>query len=139
MIKNQDGNMDVRLDSSLTDKYANSLAEVSLSETYKLLEGMSSLKIKANECGKEIYDRFIVAYFASKKVLYRQNKSPFSEKASPKTNGLQVKLMEQALILMNVIPEVAKNEIDRFIYDNNNRGSYHYQINDTADLSTLSV
>ena len=139
VIKNQKGNMDTRVDTSLTDKHANSLAELSLIETYRLLEEMSALKIKKNECGKEIYDRFIVAYFASKKVLYSQNRSPFSEDANPKTNGFQVKLMEQALILMNVIPEVAKKEIDRFIYNNNNRGSYQYQIDDTADLTTLSV
>ena len=139
VIKNQKGNIDTRVDTSLTDKHANSLAELSLIETYMLLEEMSALKIKKNECGKEIYDRFIVAYFASKKVLYSQNRSPFSEDANPKTNGFQVKLMEQALILMNVIPEVAKNEIARFVHNNNKRGNYHYQVDDTADLTTLSL
>ncbi len=139
VMKNQNGNMDARVDSSLTDKHANSLTELSLYEMYNLLEEMLAVKIKKNECRKEVYDRFIVAYFASKKILYRTNKSPFSDTANSEINGFQVKLMEQALILMNVIPEIAAREIDIFIYNNNKRGPYQYQIDDTVNLSTLSI
>lgn len=116
-----------------------SLKEVPLTEVCNKVIDLYAMSDKQSLRDKEVYDRIVVAHFASKRVLYRASKYPFSNKANEEINGLHVKLMEQALTLMNLYPDATYSYLNEFTYNNNNRKDHNYHIKTDVDLSTLSI
>lgn len=116
-----------------------SLIEKSLSEKVNELINYINIPDAENKRNKELYDRFIISYFACKKILYSRGKYPFMNEATADINALHVKLIEQALLLMHLNEGAVNLAMYHFIYYNNNRKQPEYKISDLkqVDLSLL--
>ena len=106
-VINDKGTMKSYIDTSLTDKHSNKLTEYSLKQLYENLEKRSAVQDKQYECIKKIYDRFVISYFASKKLLYEKGFYPFSDITTKEINGAVVALTEIGLYLSNVSQQIA--------------------------------
>lgn len=134
-VINDKGTMKSYIDTSLTDKHSNKLTEYSLKQLYENLEKRSAVQDKQYECIKKIYDRFVISYFASKKLLYEKGFYPFSDLTTKEVNGAVVALTEIGLYLSNVSQQIALNNIESFIVYNNNKRLQQYGIKIPTDLS----
>ena len=134
-VINDKGTMKSYIDTSLTDKHSNKLTEYSLKQLYENLEKRSAVQDKQYECIKKIYDRFVISYFASKKLLYEKGFYPFSDITTKEINGAVVALTEIGLYLSNVSQQIALNNIESFIVYNNNKRLQQYGIKIPTDLS----
>lgn len=134
-VINDKGTMKSYIDTSLTDKHSNKLTEYSLKQLYENLEKRSAVQDKQYECIKKIYDRFVISYFASKKLLYEKGFYPFSDTTTKEVNGAVVALTEIGLYLSNVSQQIALNNIESFIVYNNNKRLQQYGIKIPTDLS----
>ena len=134
-VINDKGTMKSYIDTSLTDKHSNKLTEYSLKQLYENLEKRSVVQDKQYECIKKIYDRFVISYFASKKLLYEKGFYPFSDITTREINGAVVALTEIGLYLSNVSQQIALNNIESFIVYNNNKRLQQYGIKIPTDLS----
>ena len=134
-VINDKGTMKSYIDTSLTDKHSNKLTEYSLKQLYENLEKRSAVQDKQYECIKKIYDRFVISYFASKKLLYEKGFYPFSDITTKEINGAVVALTEIGLYLSNVSQQIALNNIESFIVNNNNKRLQQYGIKIPTDLS----
>lgn len=134
-VINDKGTMKSCFDASFTDKNANKLTEYSLKQLYENLEKRSAIQDKEYECLKQVYDRFIISYFASKKLLYEKGFYPFSGLTTKEINGAVVVLTEIGLYLSNVSSMTAMANIGSFVTENNNRRNYQYSIVIPSDLT----
>lgn len=134
-VVNDKGKMKSYIDTSFTDKYANKLTEYSLKQLYENLEKRSAVQDKQYECIKKVYDRIVISYFASKKILYEKQYYPFSEITTKEVNGATVLLTELGLYLSNVSQQLALSNIEDFIMYNNNKRLSQYAIKIPSDIS----
>lgn len=134
-VVNDKGKMKSYIDTSFTDKYANKLTEYSLKQLYENLEKRSAVQDKQYECIKKVYDRIVISYFASKKILYEKQYYPFSEITTKEVNGAAVLLTELGLYLSNVSQQLALSNIEDFIMYNNNKRLSQYAIKIPSDIS----
>ncbi len=137
VIENNNGNAVARTDTSLFGREANRLVENSLTETFKEYEARNNFRDTQLEYIKQVYDRFVVAYFAGKQLMKKYNKIPFVERTASKINGALVYLICIGLLLTNVKEEVICGWINQFIYDNQNRHTRRYQIDLQVDLQSI--
>lgn len=137
VIENNNGNAVARTDTSLFGREANRLVENSLTETFKEYEARNNFRDTQLEYIKQVYDRFVVAYFAGKQLMKKYNKIPFVERTASKINGALVYLICIGLLLTNVKEEVICGWINQFIYDNQNRRTRRYQIDLQVDLQSI--
>lgn len=137
VIENNNGNAEARTDTSLFGREANRLVENSLTETFKEYEARNNFRDTQLEYIKQVYDRFVVAYFAGKQLMKKYNKIPFVERTASKINGALVYLICIGLLLTNVKEEVICGWINQFIYDNQNRHTRRYQIDLQVDLQSI--
>ena len=138
-VVNDKGKMKSYIDTSFTDKYSNKLTEYSLKQLYENLEKRSAVQDKQYECIKKVYDRIVISYFASKKILYEKQYYPFSEMATKEVNGATVLLTELGLYLSNVSQQLALSNIEDFIMYNNNKRLSQYAIKIPSDISRYLV
>ena len=82
-----------------------------------------------------MYDRVVISYFASKKILYEKQYYPFSEMTTKEVNGATVLLTELGLYLSNVSQQLALSNIEDFIMYNNNKRLSQYAIKIPSDIS----
>lgn len=134
-VVNDKGKMKSYIDTSFTDKYSNKLTEYSLKQLYENLEKRSAIQDKQYECIKKVYDRIVISYFASKKILYEKQYYPFSEMTTKEVNGATVLLTELGLYLSNVSQQLALSNIEDFIMYNNNKRLSQYAIKIPSDIS----
>ena len=134
-VVNDKGKMKSYIDTSFTDKYSNKLTEYSLKQLYENLEKRSAIQDKQYECIKKVYDRIVISYFASKKILYEKQYYPFSEMTTKEVNGVTVLLTELGLYLSNVSQQLALSNIEDFIMYNNNKRLSQYAIKIPSDIS----
>lgn len=137
MIENNNGNAVARTDTSLFGREANRLVENSLTEIFKKYETRNNFRDTQLEYMKQVYDRFVVAYFAGKQLMKKYNKIPFVERTASKINGALVYLICIGLLLTNVKEEVICGWINQFIYDNQNGHTQRYQIDLQVDLQSI--
>ena len=137
VIENNNGNAVARTDTSLFGREANRLVENSLTEIFKKYETRNNFRDTQLEYMKQVYDRFVVAYFAGKQLMKKYNKIPFVERTASKINGALVYLICIGLLLTNVKEEVICGWINQFIYDNQNRHTRRYQIDLQVDLQSI--
>lgn len=137
VIENNNGNAVARTDTSLFGREANRLVENSLTEIFKEYEARNNFRDTQLEYIKQVYDRFVVAYFAGKQLMKKYNKIPFVERTASKINGALVYLICIGLLLTNVKEEVICGWINQFIYDNQNRHTRRYQIDLQVDLQSI--
>lgn len=137
VIENNNGNAVARTDTSLFGREANRLVENSLTEIFKEYEAGNNFRDTQFEYIKQVYDRFVVAYFAGKQLMKKYNKFPFAEGTTPKINGALVYLISIGLLLTNVKEKVICSWIDQFICDNQNRRTRGYQIDLQVDLQSI--
>lgn len=137
VIENNNGNAVARTDTSLFGREANRLVENSLTETFKEYEARNNFRDTQLEYIKQVYDRFVVAYFAGKQLMKKYNKIPFVERTASKINGALVYLICIGLLLTNVKEEVICGWINQFIYNNQNRHTRRYQIDLQVDLQSI--
>lgn len=137
VIENNNGNAVARTDTSLLGRQANCLVENSLTEIFKEYEARNNFRDTQLEYIKQVYDRFVVAYFAGKQLMKKYNKIPFIERTASKINGALVYLICIGLLLTNVKEEVICGWINQFIYDNQNRHTRRYQIDLQVDLQSI--
>lgn len=137
MIENSNGNAVARTDTSLFGREANRLVENSLTEIFKEYEARNNFRDTQLEYIKQVYDRFVVAYFAGKQLMKKYNKIPFVERTASKINGALVYLICIGLLLTNVKEEVICGWINQFIYDNQNGHTQRYQIDLQVDLQSI--
>lgn len=138
-VVNDKGKMKSYIDTSFTDKYSNKLTEYSLKQLYENLEKRSAIQDKQYECIKKVYDRIVISYFASKKILYEKQYYPFSEITTKEVNGATVLLTELGLYLSNVSQQLALSNIEDFIMYNNNKRLSQYAIKIPSDISRYLV
>lgn len=138
-VVNDKGKMKSYIDTSFTDKYSNKLTEYSLKQLYENLEKRSAIQDKQYECIKKVYDRIVISYFASKKILYEKQYYPFSEMTTKEVNGATVLLTELGLYLSNVSQQLALSNIEDFIMYNNNKRLSQYAIKIPSDISRYLV
>ena len=134
-VINDKGTMKSYIDTSLTDKHSNKLTEYSLKQLFEDIEKRSAVQDKQYECIKKIYDRFVISYFASKKLLYEKGFYPFSDTTTKEVNGAVVALTEIGLYLSNVSQQIALSNIESFVVYNNKKGLQQYGIKIPTDLS----
>lgn len=137
VIENNNGNAVARTDASLFGRETNRLVENSLTEIFKEYEERNNFRDTQLEYIKQVYDRFVVAYFAGKQLMKKYNKIPFVERTASKINGALVYLICIGLLLTNVKEEVICGWINQFIYDNQNRHTRRYQIDLQVDLQSI--
>ena len=137
VIENNNGNAVARTDTSLFGREANRLVENSLTEIFKKYETRNNFRDTQLEYMKQVYDRFVVAYFAGKQLMKKYNRIPFVERTASKINGALVYLICIGLLLTNVKEEVICGWINQFIYDNQNRHTRRYQIDLQVDLQSI--
>lgn len=137
VIENNNGNAVARTDTSLFGREANRLVENSLTEIFKEYEARNNFRDTQLEYMKQVYDRFVVAYFAGKQLMKKYNKIPFVERTASKINGALVYLICIGLLLTNVKEEVICGWINQFIYDNQNGHTQRYQIDLQVDLQSI--
>ena len=137
VIENNNGNAVARTDTSLFGREANRLVENSLTEIFKEYEARNNFRDTQLEYIKQVYDRFVVAYFAGKQLMKKYNKIPFVERTASKINGALVYLICIGLLLTNVKEEVICGWINQFIYDNQNGHTQRYQIDLQVDLQSI--
>ena len=133
-VKSEKGKMEKDIDNTLSNKNANALTEQALFKTYERFNDRSKVQDKQYECVKQFYDRFIVSYFAAKKVLYKHNLFPFNTMSTQATNGLLVKLLEIALKLSNVQQWMIDTEISEMCYSNNHKKNVKYHIDKSVKI-----
>lgn len=137
VIENNNGNAVARTDTSLFGREANRLVENSLTEIFKKYETRNNFRDTQLEYMKQVYDRFVVAYFAGKQLMKKYNRIPFVERTASKINGALVYLICIGLLLTNVKEEVICGWINQFIYDNQNGHTQRYQIDLQVDLQSI--
>ncbi len=135
-VENENGEMKKYIDDTFTGKKSKTLTETALLGIYKQFNESGSIRDKIYECEKLVYDRFIVSYFAAKKVLYTYRLFPFGKNATPQINGLAVKLIESGLSLTNVKSDIAQRMLTAFCYNNNQSKDCQYHIDTNVDINT---
>ena len=111
----------------------NKLVEDSLGDIAKWYEKRSICQDMQLKVCKQVYDRFIISYYAGKKLLYAKRLYPFTDCATSEINGVLVRLIEIGMYLSNVAPQVAKAQIENFKQYNNNKGSGH-RVSENVDI-----
>lgn len=97
-IQSESGRQLTINDTSLTNKYANRLTEVSLTKICDyILEGRISDKYYLEAC-----NRFFIGYFAAKKVMYSYGLYPFDKASTKKVNGLFIEIVKIACLMLNI-------------------------------------
>ncbi len=134
-VENENGEMKKYMDDTFTGKKSKALTETALFAIYKQFNERGSIRDKIYECEKLVYDRFIVSYFAAKKVLYPYRLYPFGKNATPQINGLAVKLIETGLSITNVKSDVARQMLTTFCYSNNQSKNCQYHIDTNVDIN----
>lgn len=85
-------------DSSLINKQSNKLTEISLTKICDyILDGRISDKYYIEAC-----NRFFIAYFASKKVMYSYGLYPFDKTTTKKINGVFIDVLRIASLMLNI-------------------------------------
>ncbi len=134
-VINDKGSMKAIRDDTLSNKKTKRLTEYALTEYFNWYMQRSDVQNKEYECLKQVYDRFIISYFASKKLLYEKGFYPFSDLTTKEINGAVVVLTEIGLYLSNVSSVAAMSNMNSFVTNNNNRRKHQYSIAIPSDLT----
>lgn len=111
VIKSSEGKQVNAIDSTLTDKYSSKLTEVTLTKLCDyILEGRISDKYYIEAC-----NRFFIAYFASKKVIYSYGLYPFDKTATSKTNGVFIDTLKLGCLMLNINQGTIDGIIDELL------------------------
>lgn len=110
-IQSNEGKQINTIDSSMTDKYSNKLTEVMLTKLCDyILEGRISDRYYIEAC-----NRFFIAYFAAKKVIYSYGLYPFDKTATAKTNGVFIDTLRIGCLMLNVNQGTIDGIIDELL------------------------
>lgn len=134
-VESVNGKMNTYVDTTWSNKKSKALTEQALSIVYEELNNISQVQDKEYECYKHFYDRFIVSYFAAKKVLYKRNMFPFNNMSTQAVNGLQIKITEIALKLCNVQDYLVEMKISTLCNSNNHKDNPKYHIDRNVKIS----
>lgn len=124
-------------DTTFSNKKANSLTEKSLQPIFNIYKKQYDIDILENQYYEQVCERFIVSYFAAKKVCYKYRKYPFGNITTPEINGAVVNLVYTAMLFMNIRKEVANSLVRAFCSANNAGRDYKYKVNRNINIKHI--